>query len=288
MKTVFFAGRKIRRLEKLVDEFRRLFRETRDARAADYVVHVDREGASALGDLVGGSNPRSIAVVANPLGINRWNGSGSDWELVRITIGSLSPDKCVPIPRWDDSRWEELCARHRLPRVDDWVSRPEDSDVVVLLPKLGGWLGLSDGAFRDRYVSVMKDVRAAHPLSRVVCRAHPRNGKRQRGRFAAVAAELSRACENVVIDTSARISQEQFDRTKLAVCDWSTAAYQFVMRGIPVHNPDRANPGRLLCAGACGGGASVREVMNEVCQSVVEVSDPSCLAEILAVQLGGG
>lgn len=284
-KTVFFAGRKIRRLQPLVGEFRKLFDEVNSVQKADYVVHVDRDGTAPLGDLVNRFNPKSIAVVSNPLGINPWNGTGSNWEIVRISIGSLSPDRALKINEWDENRWPMLAEKYNLHQAKEWVSRPDDFDVVLLLPKLGGWLGLSGHAYCKKYTSVIKEIRTSHPKSRIVVRVHPRNVQNKRTELKGITDKLSKAASDVVIDKSPKICPDQLDRTKLVACDWSTAVYQFVMRGIPITNPDHTRPNMLICNSACGQKKTVHEVMNEVCQSVIEVDNPSCLSKILSKQV---
>lgn len=258
----------------LKDAFRRVFAETAVQRGADYVVHVNRDGAAGVvGDVMDGRCARAIGVVANPLGVNRWNGRpGDDWTLVRLCLESLSPDMERAVPVWDPDRWPRLAARYGLPRAERWATdRPADADVVLLLPKVGGWLKMDTGAYVKRYSGYVRELRAMHPDSEIVVRAHPRNVTKPDAAVRRVFEALPKAAANVRLDTTRSVSEEQYGRTKLVACDWSTAVMGFVMRGVPVYNPDLRRPGRMLASAAVDGNASPDEVMNAVCQSVFPV-----------------
>lgn len=257
----------------LMESFRKVFRETASPSEADYVAHVNRDGTTGtVGDVVRGFNARSIGVVANPLGVNRWTGgSGDDWKLVRICFGSLSPDMERKPPVWDSGRWERLAARYGLPTEPEWKRRPADHDVVVLLPKIGGWLGLDARRYTRQYAGFVRDVAREHPGSTVVVRPHPRNVARRNPTVEGIFAALVEAGGGAArLDTARAVTEEQFARTKLVVCDWSTAVLQFVMRGIPVANPDKNRPGKMIAHVGASGGCTVPELMNAVCQTVAE------------------
>eukprot|EP00873_Tetraselmis_striata_P043781 jgi/Tetstr1/464045/TSEL_008850.t1 len=271
-KTVFFAGVKIHHMEPLKDAFRGVFDETKVRSRADYVVHVNLDGtAGTVGDVMDGSDPRSIGVVVNPLGINRWNGNpGDDWRLVRVCLGSLSPDKERKPQAWDPDRWARLAARHGLPRAAGWRSLDE-GDVVLLLPKIGGWLKLDAKRYIRRYSGFVRELRDLHPDSAVVVRAHPRNVAKPDATTREIFEALRRAAPNVRMDTTRSVSEEQYSRTKVVACDWSSAVVPFVMRGVPVCNPDRQRPGRMIAQAAVSRSLTPDEVMNAICQSVLDV-----------------
>lgn len=281
-KTVFFAGRKISGMAPLKDAFRQALTETAARGAADYVVHVNRDGAVA--DVVNGYDPRSIGIVVNPLGINRWNGEqGDDWKVVRVCMGSLSPDKERRPPTWDPDRWAKLSARFGLPRAAEWLS-PAGGDVVLLLPKIGGWLNTDLRSYTKRYSGYVRELRDLHPDSPIVVRAHPRNVAKQDAATRRVLEAVSAAAHDVRLDTSRSVSEEQYGRTKVVACDWSTAVVPFVMRGIPVFNPDRQAPGRMIAQAAVDRKLPPDRVMNDICQSVFVVDSPGEILSILGLE----
>ena len=274
-KTVFFAGNKVTGMHLLQDAFRRAFSETAVQRRADYVVHVNLDGAAGtVGDVMRHHNPRSIGIVVNPLGINRWSGHwGDDWKLVRVCLGSLSPDKERKPPTWDPDRWPKLAAKFGLPRSPRWrTDVARDADVMLLLPKIGGWLKLDCKRYIKRYSRFVQELRALHPDSPILVRAHPMNVARGNATTRQIFTALENAAPNVRMDTTRVVSEEQYDRTKLVACDWSSAVVSFVMRGVPVHNPDREHPDRMIAQAAVGGAKSPDEVMNDICQSVVDLT----------------
>ena len=271
-KKVFFAGAEVRRFPTLVRVLERRFDRVPSLRGADYVVYVNINGP--LGILIDRADDRSVSIGANPLGINNWNtGKGSaEWTVIRVNLGSLDPARQRDVGVWSPGRWDALSRRHKLPRADAWLSRSDDMDVVVLLPKMGGWLQMQTGTFVSRYGGICKDLARRHPRSRIVIRFHPRNQLRLHHRLLDVERQLRAALPRAAFDTSRSISEEQFARTKLAVSDWSTAVYQFVMRGIPA---EEAGPGGRFRFE----GKSPPQIMEELCQTVFDHNDAAGLEE---------
>lgn len=269
----------------LLDAFRAAFEEASSPSSADHVAHVDRDGTSGLlRDVSKSGDPRSIGIAANPLGVNRWNGSeGGEWKLVRVCVGSLIPEADIDLGVWDRGRWARIAERHHLPAASEWRrDAPDEWDVVLLLPKFGGWLGLGASEFSERYHGYARALRDRHPQSTIVVRAHPRNSQQPDAASSAAIRAVAKGVPNARLDTTRTVSEEQYSRTKLAASDWSTAAVQFVMRGIPVCNPDETRPGRMIAAAAVGGDTPPGEVMERICQTVFEVDGPAeDLARIL-------
>jgi hypothetical protein len=282
---VHFAGEKIKRMPLLLDAFRAAFEETSSPSLADHVAHVDRDGTNGvLRDVSKSRDPRSIGIAANPLGVNRWNGAeGGEWKLVRVCVGSLIPDADREREIWDRGRWARIAERHSLPAASEWRrDAPDEWDVVLLLPKFGGWLGLGAREFSDRYSGYARTLRDRHPMSTIVIRVHPRNSQQPDAAAMRAIRAVASSVPNVRLDTTRAVSEEQYDRTKLAASDWSTAVVQFVMRGIPVYNPDETRPGRMIAASAVGGDKPPDEVMEHICQTVFDVDGPAeDLARIL-------